>query len=101
MCKIKTDLSERDLVDVCQQIGSEQHRVREVKWGSRTIDLDILLYGDQVLSTQRLTIPHPEMINRSFVLVPLFEIEVGLKVPLLGSLKGLLDRIDLKDVKKL
>jgi 2-amino-4-hydroxy-6-hydroxymethyldihydropteridine diphosphokinase len=101
VCKIKTDLSALDLLDVCQQIESDQHRVREVKWGSRTIDLDILLYGDQVLSTQRLTIPHPEMINRSFVLVPLFEIEAGLKVPLLGSLKGLLDRIDLKDVKKL
>jgi 2-amino-4-hydroxy-6-hydroxymethyldihydropteridine diphosphokinase len=89
------------LLDVCQQIESDQHRVREVKWGSRTIDLDILLYGDQVLSTKRLTIPHPEMINRSFVLVPLFEIEAGLYVPLLGSLKELLDKIDLKDVKKL
>ena len=101
VCKIKTDLSALGLLDVCQQIESDQHRVREVKWGSRTIDLDILLYGDQVLSTQRLTIPHPEIINRSFVLVPLFEIEAGLEVPLLGSLKELLDRIDLKDVKKL
>ena len=42
VCKIKTDLSALDLLDVCQQIESDQHRVREVKWGSRTIDLDIL-----------------------------------------------------------
>ena len=101
VCKIETDLSPLDLLDVCQQIESDQHRVREVKWGSRTIDLDILLYGDQVLTTKRLTIPHPEMTNRSFVLLPLFEIESGLKVPLLGSLKGLLDRINIEDVKKL
>ena len=101
VCKVDTSLSASDLLGVCQQIEDNQKRVRKVKWGPRTIDLDILLYGDQVLSTQRLTIPHPEMINRSFVLVPLFEIEAGLEVPLLGSLKELLDRIDLKDVKKL
>jgi 2-amino-4-hydroxy-6-hydroxymethyldihydropteridine diphosphokinase len=75
--------------------------VREVKWASRTIDLDILLYGDQVLATKRLAIPHPEMINRAFVLLPLFEIEPGLKIPLLGPLKGLLERIEPSDVEKL
>ena len=101
VCKIETDLSALDLLNFCQEIEDNQHRVREVKWASRTIDLDILLYGDQVLATKRLTIPHPELINRAFVLLPLFEIEPGLKLPLLGSLKGLLDRIKPSDVEKL
>ena len=101
VCKIETDLSALDLLSFCQEIEDNQHRVREVKWSSRTIDLDILLYGDQVLATKRLIIPHPEMINRAFVLLPLFEIEPGLKLPLLGPLKGLLERIKPSDVEKL
>ena len=101
VCKIETDLGAFELLNFCQEIEENQHRVREVKWGSRTIDLDILLYGDQILSTQRLTIPHPEMINRAFVLLPLFEIEPRLKLPLLGPLRGLLERIEPSDVEKL
>ena len=101
VCKIKTDLNALDLLNFCQEIEDNQQRVREVKWGPRTIDLDILLYGDQVLLSKRLTIPHPEMINRAFVLLPLFEIEPGLELPLLGPLNGLLERIKPSDVEKL
>ena len=100
-CKIETDLSALDLLNFCQEIEDNQRRVRRVKWGSRTIDLDMLLYGDQILATKRLTIPHQEMINRAFVLLPLFEIEPGLKIPLLGPLKDLLERIEPSDVEKL
>ena len=101
VCKIETELSVIDLLNFCQEIEDNQQRVRDVKWGSRTIDLDILLYGDQVLATKRLTIPHSEIINRAFVLLPLFEIEPGLKVPLLGPLKALLERIEPSEVEKL
>ena len=101
VCKIETELSASDLLDFCQEIEENQHRVREVKWGSRTIDLDILLYGEEIFATKRLTIPHPEMINRPFVLLPLFEIEPELKLPLLGPLKDLLERIEPSDVEKL
>jgi len=101
VCKIETKLSAIDLLDLCQEIEESQQRVREVKWGSRTIDLDILLYGGQVISNKRLTIPHPEAINRAFVLVPLFEIDPTVKIPLLGPIKTLLDRINKSDVKKL
>jgi len=101
VCKIETELSAIDLLNFCQEIEENQHRVRKIKWGSRTIDLDILLYGDQILATKRLTIPHPEMINRAFVLLPLSEIEPGLKLPLLGSLKDLLEGIESSDVEKL
>ena len=100
-CKIETKLSALDLLEVCQQIEDNQHRVREVKWESRTIDLDILLYGEQIISNDRLNIPHPEMTNRAFVLVPLLEIEADLKIPLLGLVKGLVDRIDISDLIKL
>ena len=101
VCMIETKLSAIDLLDLCQEIEESQQRVREVKWGSRTIDLDILLYGEQVISNKRLTIPHPEAINRAFVLVPLFEIDPTVKIPLLGPIKTLLDRINKLDVKKL
>ena len=101
VCKIETNLGALDLLNFCQEIEDNQHRVREIKWGSRTIDLDILLYGDQILATKELTIPHPEMINRAFVLLPLFEIEPGLQLPLLGPLKGLLERIESSDIEKL
>jgi len=101
VCKIETDLSALNLLNFCQEIEDNQHRVREIKWASRTIDLDILLYGDQVLATKRLTIPHPEIMKRAFVLLPLFEIEPGIKLPLLGPLKALLERIEPSDVEKL
>ena len=94
-------MSAIDLLNFCQEIEENQHRVRKIKWGSRTIDLDILLYGDQILATKRLIIPHPEMINRAFVLLPLSEIEPGLKLPLLGPLKDLLEGIESSDVEKL
>jgi len=101
VCKIETKLSAIDLLDLCQEIEESQQRVREVKWGSRTIDLDILLYGEEIISNKRLSIPHPEAINRAFVLVPLFEVEPEIKFPLLGAIKGLLDRINKSDVNKL
>ena len=101
VCCIDTSLSAIDLLDVCQSIEDSQKRVRDIKWGSRTIDLDILLYGQQVISSERLTIPHKEMINRAFVMVPLHEIEAELKVPLLGPINTLLDRINRLDVKKI
>tara|TARA_B100000470_G_scaffold47042_2_gene34518 strand:- start:597 stop:1070 length:474 start_codon:yes stop_codon:yes gene_type:complete len=101
VCNIETSLSAVDLLDVCQGIEDNQKRVREVKWGSRTIDLDILLYGQQVISSERLSIPHPEITNRAFVLVPLYEIDKEIKVPLLGPVRKLIDSIDTHDLKKL
>ena len=101
VCNIETSLSAVDLLDVCQGIEDNQKRVREVKWGSRTIDLDILLYGQQVISSERLSIPHPEITNRAFVLVPLYEIDKEIKVPLLGPVIKLIDSIDTHDLKKL
>ena len=100
-CKIETRLSAHDLLSKCQQIENKQHRVREIRWGSRTIDLDILLYGDEVISTEELSVPHPEINKRNFVLLPLFEIEPELELPVFGKLKGLVAKVESSSITKL
>ena len=71
---LMTNLSALDLLDALQQIEQQQGRVRDVVWGPRTLDLDLLLYGKQRIATARLTVPHPRMRERHFVLYPLREI---------------------------
>lgn len=71
---IYTQLSALDLLDWLQQIENQQGRVRTEHWGSRTLDIDILLYDDQRISEPRLKVPHYDIGRREFVLVPLFEI---------------------------
>jgi len=101
MCQVNTHLTALELLYVCQDIETKQHRVREKKWGARTIDLDIILYGTQVIASKQLMVPHPEMMNRAFILVPLSELESDLKVPVLGPLSELIDRIDTSELIKL
>jgi 2-amino-4-hydroxy-6-hydroxymethyldihydropteridine diphosphokinase len=101
MCQVNTHLTALELLYVCQDIETKQHRVREKKWGARTIDLDIILYGTQVIASKQLMVPHPEMMNRAFVLVPLSELESDLKVPVLGPLSELIDRLDTSELIKL
>ena len=100
VCKIDTTLKPLELLDLCQSIENKQHRVREIRWGARTIDLDILLFGDSVYQDDRLTIPHSHMLNRCFVILPLYEIEPNLKIVNCGDLKEYLYKIDTKDIKK-
>jgi len=69
-----TELSPVELVENCQQIENRLGRVRNERWGSRKIDLDILSYGNEIVDTEKLKIPHPEMEKRSFVLLPLLEL---------------------------
>ena len=72
--EIETGLSPDALLDQCRAIEDELGRVRTVHWGPRTIDADILLYGTTMIETPELTIPHPLLHSRRFVLVPLCEI---------------------------
>jgi len=82
VAKIDTHLSPLALLDALQEIEQSQGRERkEERWGPRTLDLDILLYADQVIDDQRLTIPHYGMQDREFVLYPLFEIAPKLILP--------------------
>ena len=72
--KVQTLYSPKMLLDFLQQIEQEAKRVRTIHWGPRSLDLDILLYDDLVVDEEWLTIPHPDMANRDFVLVPLNQI---------------------------
>jgi len=72
--EITTALSPKALLRVCLKIEEKLGRVRTKRWGPRTIDLDIVLFGNKIIHMPNLTIPHPELMNRSFVLVPLVEI---------------------------
>ncbi|EGV06644.1 2-amino-4-hydroxy-6-hydroxymethyldihydropteridine diphosphokinase-like protein [Haemophilus pittmaniae HK 85] len=69
------------LLDELQRIENEQGRVRLRRWGERTLDLDILLYADAIIKEERLTVPHYDMTNREFVLIPLLEIAPDLQLP--------------------
>lgn len=72
---LETNLSPDVLLDHTQRIELEHGRVRKAeRWGPRTLDLDIMLFGSEVISTPRLTVPHYDMKNRAFMLVPLLEI---------------------------
>lgn len=81
VAKFETELTACELLDKLQSIENEQGRVRLRRWGERTLDLDILLYGNQQIQTERLTVPHYDMHNREFVIVPLYEIAPELVLP--------------------
>ena len=78
--QLETELTAMALLDVCQMIEQNLNRKRLVRWGPRTIDLDILLYNQDRIETARLSVPHPRMNERAFVLIPLLEIDPGLEV---------------------
>ena len=77
-----------------QELG----RKREIHWGPRTIDLDILLFNEENMITERLVIPHPRMFERSFVIIPLLEISPKIKLPSTNqSLREVLDELPDKE----
>lgn len=78
--KIDTALTPWELLAVCQSIEEKLFRKREIRWGPRTIDVDILLYENFSSQSEALTVPHPRMKERAFVLVPLQEIEPDLEL---------------------
>lgn len=94
VAKISTDLYPMELLATLQEIEQQHQRVRTAqRWGPRTLDLDILLYGDLQMHTKELQIPHPGLSEREFVLIPLQEMEGDLMIPGQGSLRGLIDRL--------
>lgn len=92
---LETALSAEALLDNTQRIELQQGRVRkEERWGPRTLDLDIMLFGDAVINTERLTVPHYDMKRRGFMLWPLFEIAPDLIFPDGESLSALLTQLN-------
>ena len=67
---VETSLEPLDLLRHCQSVENKHHRVREVRWGPRTLDVDIIVYGDLESSDPELTLPHPRAAERAFVLYP-------------------------------
>ena len=92
---LETALTAETLLDNTQRIELQQGRVRKAeRWGPRTLDLDIMLFGHEVIRTERLTIPHYDMKNRGFMLWPLFEVAPDLTFPDGISLKAILESLN-------
>ncbi len=77
----ETTLSPMQLLDACQQIEADQHRTRDVRWGPRTLDIDVITYGRRVDDDERLTLPHPRAHERGFVLVPWAQVDPHAHLP--------------------
>ena len=77
---IATDLTPHKLLEVCLDVECQMGRIRDLRWGPRNIDIDILVYDDHVIMDEVLHIPHPRLHERSFVLIPLQEIAEGIPI---------------------
>ncbi len=97
---VETELSPHALLDALQQIEQKHGRIRKRHWGERTLDLDILLFADKVINDTRLTVPHPGIADRAFVVYPLAEIAPDLQIPGLGSLAEIQARCPLDGLQQ-
>jgi 2-amino-4-hydroxy-6-hydroxymethyldihydropteridine diphosphokinase len=79
--RVDTELAPSELLRACHHVESELGRVRDVRWGPRTIDVDILLIDERVVDTPELRVPHPRMTERAFVMVPLLELAPDVALP--------------------
>lgn len=98
---LHTRLSPTELFRHLQAIEAAQGRERRVRWAARTLDLDILLYGDQVIATDQLQIPHPRLSERNFVIYPLADISPELLLPGGTSIRSLLARCSTQGLEKI
>ncbi len=98
---LDTELSALVLLDYLQAIENDQGRERKIKWGARTLDLDILLFGNEIINDDRLQVPHVEMYKRRFVLLPLNEIFSDCIIPGVGAISSLLQENNIDDPVKL
>lgn len=88
--QLETSLSARELLERLLSVENRLGRVRAERWGPRTIDLDLLIYGDERIDEPGLTVPHPRLHERRFVLEPLADLDPGLEIPGQGSASALL-----------
>jgi 2-amino-4-hydroxy-6-hydroxymethyldihydropteridine diphosphokinase len=91
---LDTSLSPRALLELLLEIERALGRVRGERWGPRTVDLDLLLYGDECVDESGLHVPHPRLHERRFALEPLAELDPELEIPGSGSVSALLDGLD-------
>jgi 2-amino-4-hydroxy-6-hydroxymethyldihydropteridine diphosphokinase len=98
---VETGLSPRELLKTMGGIESKLKRERSVHWGPRTIDIDILLYGDYSIKEPDLIIPHPRMCERAFVIVPLMELSHDIVIPGVGKASRCKKQIADQSINKL
>ncbi len=102
VAKISTSLSPEELLIALQNIEQLHQRARSTeRWGPRTLDLDILLYGDVQINTRKPQVPHSGIAERVFVLIPLQEIEADLIIPGKGTLRELIEQLPNFQLKKI
>ncbi|AGS40528.1 MAG: 2-amino-4-hydroxy-6-hydroxymethyldihydropteridine diphosphokinase [Cycloclasticus pugetii] len=95
VAKISTSLTPYELLNSLQAIENQHGRTRDSgRWGARTLDLDILLYDALVSQDPELTLPHPGIASRAFVLYPLIELNKDLNIPTLGPVQTLIDKLN-------
>lgn len=92
VAKLETELDAVTLLDALQAIENQHGRERSIRWGARTLDLDILLFGSEIIDSSRLSVPHPRMGERNFVLQPLAELAPELTMPDGRSLAAMLQQ---------
>ena len=102
---LDTELSPTELLTALQSLENQHHRQRAERWGPRTLDLDLLLYGNETIETAELTVPHPGLYERNFVLYPLAELadklSLEVQIPGRGTLADVLSRCDAGSPEKL
>ena len=99
VARLRTGLQPRALLDELQSIERAQGRTRDgMRWGPRSIDLDLLIYGDEFIDEPDLRIPHPGIRERAFVLLPMSELNPNVYIPEQGTVKELLSHVDISDV---
>lgn len=101
VCCADTDLMPLELLDLLQAVEHQFGRQRTKHWGPRTLDLDLLLYDDSVIDEPRLSVPHPGLTERDFVLIPLAELAPELRLPDGRSVASLLTNMTHHDLKKI
>lgn len=99
VAELEVEMEARQLLKALLEVESQMGRVRTIHWGPRVIDLDLLLYNNEVIIDKEIEVPHPRLTERAFVLVPLLELHPNLKLPSGVLLKGYLDKIDCEDQK--
>jgi 2-amino-4-hydroxy-6-hydroxymethyldihydropteridine diphosphokinase len=91
---IETSLTARELLDVLLETERELGRVRGERWGPRTVDLDLLVYGEETLDEPGLRVPHPRLAERRFALEPLADLDPALAIPGVGDVSAALAALD-------
>ena len=97
---VTTSMPARTLFERCLAVEDAFERVRDVRWGPRTLDIDVIIYGDTVSDAEDLTLPHPRAAERAFVLVPWHDIEPDAELTGHGAIADLLAKLDQSGVSR-